>query len=101
MKERAKEKAVTRKTRLETKRSKKTTSARLPRAVDPRAAKGKASQTAREKVVEKDRKERHLEEKAQTSMRRIRRNPTDGSFAVLAFQLAAFTKYLNEVFLSY
>ena len=29
------------------------------------------------------------------------RNPTDGSFAVLAFQLAAFTKYLNEVFLSY
>ena len=29
------------------------------------------------------------------------RNPTDGSFAVLAFQLAAFTKYMNEVFLSY
>ena len=29
------------------------------------------------------------------------RNPTDDSFAVLAFQLAAFTKYLNEVFLSY
>ena len=29
------------------------------------------------------------------------RYPTDGSFAVLAFQLAAFTKYLNEVFLSY
>ena len=29
------------------------------------------------------------------------RNPTDGSFAVLAFQLAAFTKYLNELFLSY
>ena len=29
------------------------------------------------------------------------RNPTDGSFAVLASQLAAFTKYLNEVFLSY
>ena len=28
------------------------------------------------------------------------RNPTDGSFAVLAFQLAASTKYLNEVFLS-
>ena len=27
--------------------------------------------------------------------------PTRGSFAVLAFQLAAFTKYLNEVFLSY
>jgi hypothetical protein len=27
------------------------------------------------------------------------RNPTDGSFAVLAFQLATFTKYLNEVFL--
>ena len=26
------------------------------------------------------------------------RNPTDGSFAVLAFQLAALTKYLNEVF---
>ena len=29
------------------------------------------------------------------------RNPADDSFAVLAFQLAAFTKYLNEVFLSY
>ena len=29
------------------------------------------------------------------------RNPTDGSFAVFAFQLAAFTKYLTEVFLSY
>ena len=29
------------------------------------------------------------------------RNPTDGSFAVLTSQLAAFTKYLNEVFLSY
>ena len=29
------------------------------------------------------------------------RYPADGSFAALAFQLAAFTKYLNEVFLSY
>ena len=29
------------------------------------------------------------------------RNPTDGSFAVLAFQLAAFTKYLNDVLLTY
>ena len=29
------------------------------------------------------------------------RNPTDGSLAELAFQLTAFTKYLNEVFLSY
>ena len=29
------------------------------------------------------------------------RNPTDGSFAVLTFQLAAFTNYLNGVFLSY
>ena len=29
------------------------------------------------------------------------RNPTDGTFAVFAFQLAAFTKYPNEVFLSY
>ena len=28
-------------------------------------------------------------------------NPTDDSFVVLAFQLATFTKYLNEVFLSY
>ena len=28
-------------------------------------------------------------------------NPTDGSFAALAFQLAAFTKYLNQLFLSY
>ena len=28
-------------------------------------------------------------------------NPTDGSFAVLVFQLTAFTKYLNELFLSY
>ena len=27
--------------------------------------------------------------------------PADGSFAALAFQLAAFTNYLNEVFLSY
>ena len=29
------------------------------------------------------------------------RNPTDVSFTVIAFQLAVFTKYLNEVFLSY
>ena len=29
------------------------------------------------------------------------RDPTDGSFAALAFQLTTFTKYLNEVFLSY
>ena len=29
------------------------------------------------------------------------RNPADGSFAVLASQLATFPKYLNEVFLSY
>jgi hypothetical protein len=29
------------------------------------------------------------------------RNPTDFSFVALAFQLATFTKYLNEVFLSY
>jgi hypothetical protein len=29
------------------------------------------------------------------------RDPTDGSFAAIAAQLAAFTKYLNEVFLSY
>ena len=29
------------------------------------------------------------------------RNPTDDGIAVLAFQLAAITKYLNEVFLSY
>ena len=28
-------------------------------------------------------------------------NPTDDSFAALASQLAAFTKYLNELFLSY
>ena len=28
-------------------------------------------------------------------------NPAHGSFAVLAFQLAAFTKYANRVFLSY
>ncbi len=27
--------------------------------------------------------------------------PTDGSFAALVFQLAALTKYLNELFLSY
>ena len=31
--------------------------------------------------------------------RRFSRNPTDGSFAEFASQLAAFTKYLNEVFL--
>ena len=29
------------------------------------------------------------------------RNPADDSFAVLASQLAAFTNYLNGVFLSY
>ena len=29
------------------------------------------------------------------------RYPTDGSFAVLAFQLAALTKYANKEFLSY
>ena len=29
------------------------------------------------------------------------RNPTSGSFAAIAFQLATFTKYLNEMFLSY
>lgn len=29
------------------------------------------------------------------------RNPTDGSFTVIGYPLAAFTKYLNEVFLSY
>ena len=29
------------------------------------------------------------------------RNPTDGSFAVLAFQLTALTNYLDELFLSY
>ena len=28
-------------------------------------------------------------------------NPTDGSFAPLAFQLNAFTNYLNRRFLSY
>ena len=28
-------------------------------------------------------------------------NPTDDSFAILASQLATFTKYPNEVFLSY
>ena len=28
-------------------------------------------------------------------------NPTDGSFAALAFQLTAFTNYLNQRFLSY
>ena len=28
-------------------------------------------------------------------------NPTDGSFAALAFQLTAMTKYLNQRFLSY
>ena len=29
------------------------------------------------------------------------RNPTDGSFAAIAFQVTAFAKCLNEVFLSY
>lgn len=29
------------------------------------------------------------------------RYPTDGSFAALAFQPTALTKYLNELFLSY
>ena len=31
----------------------------------------------------------------------FRCHPADGSFAALAFQLTAFTNYLNEVFLSY
>ena len=37
----------------------------------------------------------------QTYVEGFNRIPTDGSFAVLASQLATFTKYLNDVFLSY
>ena len=36
-----------------------------------------------------------------SNLEAFNRNPTEGSFEALAFQLAAFTKYLNEVFLSY
>ena len=36
-----------------------------------------------------------------SNLEAFNRNPTEGSFEALAFQLAAFTEHLNEVFLSY
>ena len=43
----------------------------------------------------------HCLSSTDSGLEAFNRYPTDGSFAALAFQLAAFTKYLNEVFLSY
>ena len=43
----------------------------------------------------------HCLSSTDSGLEAFNRYPTDGSFAVIAFQLAAFTKYLNEVFLSY
>jgi hypothetical protein len=45
--------------------------------------------------------EQHCLASKDSDLEAFSRNPADGSFEVLAFQLAAFTKYLNEVFLSY
>ena len=36
-----------------------------------------------------------------SNLEAFNRNPTDVSFEAIAFQLAAFTNHLNEVFLSY
>ena len=36
-----------------------------------------------------------------SNLQAFNRHPTEGSFEALAFQLAAFTEHLNEVFLSY
>ena len=35
-----------------------------------------------------------------SDLKAFNRNPIDDNFVVLAFQLAAFTNYLNEIFLS-
>ena len=43
----------------------------------------------------------HCLSSTDSGLEAFNRYPTDRSFAVIAFQLAAFTKYLNEVFLSY
>ena len=45
--------------------------------------------------------EQHCLASMDSDLEAFSRNPTDGSFAALASQPAAFTKYLNEVFLSY
>ena len=44
---------------------------------------------------------KHFLASIDSDLEAFNRNPTDGSFATLAFQLTTFTKYLNEVFLSY
>ena len=36
-----------------------------------------------------------------SNLEAFNRNPTEGSFDALAFQLAAFIEHLHEVFLSY
>jgi len=41
------------------------------------------------------------EGKGREELEALSRNPTDGGFTALAFQLAAVTKYLNAVLLSY
>jgi hypothetical protein len=38
---------------------------------------------------------------ADSDLEAFSRNPADGSFAAIASQVTAFTKCLNEVFLSY
>ena len=43
----------------------------------------------------------HCAARMDSDLEAFSHNPTDDSFVVLAFQLATFTKYLNEVFLSY
>ena len=43
----------------------------------------------------------HCMSSTDSDLEAFNRNPTDGSFTTVAFQLTAFTKYLNEVFLSY
>ena len=45
--------------------------------------------------------EQHCLASMDSDLEAFSHNPTGGSFEVLAVQLAAFTKYLNELFLSY
>ena len=51
--------------------------------------------------AENDSPTKHRITSMDSDLEAFSRNPADGSFAALASQLAAFTKYLNEVFLSY
>ena len=44
---------------------------------------------------------KHCPASIDSDLEAFNRNPTDGSFTILDYQLAAFTKNLNEVFLSY